>query len=168
MNGFTGNRAPGASERPGPNERILTWGGCRAMLPLVGRIAADVVRLHERLAHLRPEQDVLEERRRVLDWPARARRYAIGEEIAAAEGELIQACAELERLGLALLHGPSGLVGFPTIVNDRRAFFSWRPGEDDLAYWNFAGDPVRHPVPESWTETAPERPRRKRSTRRAR
>jgi hypothetical protein len=160
MSGFTGKRAPGASERPGAAERILTWGGCRAMLPLVGRIAGDIVRHHERLGRLRPEQALLEERRRSLAWAERARRYEIQEEIAAAEGELIQACAELERLGLVLLHGPTGLVGFPTMVNNRRAFFSWRPGEDELAYWNFAGDSTRHPVPDNWTRPATERPRR--------
>jgi hypothetical protein len=166
MNGFTGNRTPGASERPGPDERVLTWGACRAMLPLVGRIAADVVRHHEHLARLRPERTLLDGRRRTLDWPQRSRRYELDEEIAAAEGSLIQACAELEALGVVLLHGPSGLVGFPTIVNDRRAFFSWRPGEEGPGYWNFAGDAVRHPVPDSWTKpTAAERPRRTRSRR---
>jgi hypothetical protein len=136
------------------------------MLPLVGRIAADVVRHHDRLARLRPERIVLDSRRRSLDWPERSRRYELDEEIAAAERELAQARAELDGLGLALLHGPSGLVGFPTIVNDRRAFFSWRPGEEGPGYWNFAGDSERHPVPDSWTKpSAPERPRRTRSRR---
>jgi hypothetical protein len=160
MNGFTGNRASGAPERPGPGERVLTWGACRAMLPLVGRIAADVVAHHERLARLRPERARLDARRGTLGWPERARRYELDEEIAAAQGDLAQACAELEVLGLVLLHGPTGLVGFPTIVNDRRAYFSWRPGEDGPDYWNFAGDPTRHPVPPGWTKPPAERPRR--------
>jgi hypothetical protein len=136
------------------------------MLPLVGRIAADVVRQYDRLAHLRPERTLLECRRRSLHWPERSRRYELDEEIAAAERDLAQARAELEGLGLALLHGPSGLVGFPTIVNDRRAFFSWRPGEEGLGFWNFAGDSERHPVPDSWTKpAATERPRRSRTRR---
>jgi hypothetical protein len=162
MSGFTGNRAPGASERPGAAEPVLTWGACRAMLPLVGRIAADVMHHHERLGRLRPEQTALEDQRRSLQWPQRARRYEVQEEIAAAEGELIGACAELERLGVVLLHGPSGLVGFPTVVNNRRAYFSWRPGEEGPGFWNFVGETIRHPVPESWTKppTAAERPRR--------
>ncbi len=165
MNGFTGNRASGASERPGPDERVLTWGTCRAMLPLVGQIAGDIVCHHERLARLRPEQALLEEHRRSLDWPGRARRYELQEEIAAAQGDLLKACAELESLGLVLLHGPSGLVGFPTIVNDRRAFFSWRPGEEGPDFWSFAGEDVRHPVPDAWTRPVPERPRRGKSRR---
>jgi hypothetical protein len=161
MNGFTENRAPGAFERPGANDLVLTWGASHAMLPLVGRIVADLVRGHEQLAQLRAEQERLDSRRQTLAWPERSRRYQVQEERTAVEKELHEVYAELEILGVAVLHGPSGLVGFPTIVNDRRAFFSWRPGEEDLAYWNFAGDPVRHLVPESWTKAPPApRPRR--------
>jgi hypothetical protein len=166
MNGFTENRAPGAYERPGANDLVLTWGTSHAMLPLVGRIVADIMRGHEQLARLRPEQERLDRQRQTLAWPERSRRYQVQEELLAVERELRQAHAELEGLGVAVLHGPSGLVGFPTIVNDRRAFFSWRPGEEDLVYWNFAGDPVRHAVPESWTRTPPApRPRRGKSRR---
>ncbi|HEY7310466.1 MAG TPA: DUF2203 family protein [Gemmataceae bacterium] len=155
MNGFTENRAPGAYERPGPHDLVLTWGACHAMLPLVGRIVADVMRGHEQLAQLRPEQERLDRQRHTLAWPERSRRYQVQEEIAAVEKDLRKVYAELEGLGVAVLHGPSGLIGFPTIVNDRRAYFSWRPGEDDVVFWNFAGDPVRHTVPESWTKTPP-------------
>jgi hypothetical protein len=155
MNGFTENRAHGAFERPGPNDLVLTWGASHAMLPLVGRIVTDLMAGHEQLARLRPEQERLDSRRHALSWPERSRRYQVQEEITAVERDLRLAYGELEQLGVAVLHGPSGLVGFPTIVNDRRAFFSWRPGEEDVEYWNFAGDPVRHAVPSSWTKTPP-------------
>src|SRR4051794_37511479 len=152
MNGSTENRAPGAPERPGPNDLILTWGASQAMLPLVGRIAADIAGHHARLARLQPEQARLDRRRHTLAWPERSRRYQVQEEIATLEGELAAAVAELEGLGVVLLHGPSGLVGFPTLVNDRRAFFSWQPGEEGLHFWNFAGDSIRRPVPANWTK----------------
>jgi len=155
MNGFTENRAPGAYERPGPNDLLLTWGASHAMLPLVGRIVTDIMHGHAQLAQLRPEQERLDSQRRTLSWPERSRRYQIQEELAAVEKDLRQAYTELEGLGVAVLHGPSGLVGFPTKVNERRAFFSWRPGEEDIVFWNFAGDPVRHAVLESWTKTPP-------------
>src|SRR6516164_5213106 len=148
MNGYTENRASGAYERPGPHDLVLTWGACHAMLPLVGRIVADVMRGHEQLAQLRPEQERLDRQRHTLAWPERSRRYQVQEEIAAVEKDLRKVYAELEGLGVAVLHGPSGLVGFPTIVNDRRAYFSWRPGEDGGVFWSFAGDPGRHTVPE--------------------
>src|SRR5579884_4152569 len=110
MNGFTGNRAQGSAGRPGSHERALTWNASAAMLPLVGRIAQDVVRLQGRLAQLRPEQARLEDNRRELDWPQRARRYELQEEVARVEAELHQAEAELEALGVALLEPACGLV----------------------------------------------------------
>src|SRR5438093_9974200 len=108
MNGFTENRAPGASERP-ERERVLTWGVSKSMLPLVGRIASDIIAHHQRLARLRPEQDRLEQRRRTLAWPERARRYQLQEEIASAEAELRKAVTELDALGVALLDPATGL-----------------------------------------------------------
>ena len=137
------------------------------MLPLVGRIVADIMQGHDRLSQLRPEQEQLDSRRQTLDWPQRSRRYQVQEEIIAVEKELRQAYSELEIMGVAVLHGPSGLVGFPTIVNDRRAFFSWRPGEDDVVFWNFVGDPVRHAVPESWTKSPPASKSRRGKSRRS-
>ena len=152
MNGYAENRAPGAYERPGPHDLVLTWGASHAMLPLVGRIVADIMHGHDRLAQLRPEQECLDSQRQTLDWPQRSRRYQVQEEITAVEKELRQAYSELEVLGVAVLHGPSGLVGFPTIVNDRRAFFSWRPGEDDVVFSGLAVGDVEYAVRSSGGE----------------
>jgi hypothetical protein len=152
MSGFTENRAPGASERSGPPDRMLTWHASCAMLPLVGRIAHDLVQHHQRLVQLRPEFAQLERKRRTLDWPGRRRRYQLEEEIKGLEAALQGVLGELEALGVALLERTTGLVGFPTRVNDRPAYFSWRPGEDSLDTWNYAGDLVRRPVPEEWTQ----------------
>jgi len=151
MSGFTENRASEASERPGGEPVVMTWGMAKAMLPLVGRIAADAVRLHDRLARIRPEKDRLDARRRTLAWPDRARRYELQEERDFVLKELQEVGAELDVLGVSLLHGPTGMVGFPTVVNDRPAYFSWRPGEEALGFWNYADDLLRRPVPVSWT-----------------
>jgi hypothetical protein len=159
MSGFTENRTPGASERSGPSERVLTWHASRAMLPLVGRIARDIVAHHERLAQLRPELAHLEKNRRSLDWPQRRRRYHLEEEIAALEAALRTVLGELEALGVALLRSADGLVGFPTRVNDRPAYFTWLPGEESLGTWNYAGDSLRRPVPEEWTQQPRQRGR---------
>src|SRR5262245_12664567 len=148
MNGFTGNRAQGSPGRPGSQERALTWHASAAMLPLVGRIAREAAQHQQQLVRLRPERDRLERDRQALDWPRRARRYELQEEMAHLEEEMAQVEAELEVLGLVLLEPSCGLVGFPTIVNDRRAFFSWQPGEEKLAFWNYDRDRVRRPVPE--------------------
>src|SRR5262249_9200384 len=100
----------------------------------------------------------LERGRLALTWPERARRYQLMEETSAAEKELLAMRAELEALNVTVLHEASGLIGFATIVNERPAFFSWRPGEGGLEFWNFAGDPMRRPVPEAWTKAPPRRP----------
>lgn len=164
MSGFIDNRASEASEPSGALERMLTWHACRAMLPLVSRIAQDITLLHERLTKLRPELAYLDENRRQLDWPKRARRYHLEEEIRTLEGELRQAMTELESLGVALLEPATGLVGFPTLVNERRAYFSWQPGEETVAWWNYATDRIRRPVEQDWTIVPNEnRPRRSRS-----
>src|SRR5262245_46478950 len=128
MSGFTERGVPGASELSGGHGAVLTWGAGQAMLPLVGRIAADVAEQAGRLARLRPEKARLDARRRTLDWPGRSRRYELEREIAQVEAELSRFRGELDGLGVALLDAATGLVGFPTIVNDRPAYFSWQPG----------------------------------------
>jgi hypothetical protein len=133
------------------------------MLPLVQRIVADLVRHQECLARLRPERARLERNRLNLVWAERARRYEIDEEIAKVGNELRASRGELESLGVALLDGLAGLVGFPTIVNNRRAFFSWRPGEEGLSFWNFANDLNRRPVPVGWTNAVKEQPTSRKS-----
>ena len=60
---------------------------------------------------------------------------------------------------VATAYALTGLVGFPTLVNERPAFFSWRPEEEGLLYWNFSGDDQhRRRVPEEWTKPPRENP----------
>ncbi len=158
MNGFTERRTSDAGERPGPHDLVLTWETCAAMLALVRRIVADVLRHQERLARLQPERDRLERNRLTLAWVERARRYEVAEEMKVVGNELRSSRGELESLGLSLLDADEGLVGFPTIVNNRRAFFSWKPGEDTVTFWNFAGDLHRRPVPVNWTNGNKDKP----------
>jgi len=165
MNGFTEHKS-GASERRGAGERLMTWGESRAMLSLVGRVARDVIGCRQRLAKLLPERTQLERSRQTLDWPLRQRRYQINDEIQAAEKELRSVEAELEALGVSLLDADLGLVGFPTMVNNRSAFFSWQPDEEGLLYWNFRDDLVRRPIPEDWTILPRDVPSRGRSKKR--
>jgi hypothetical protein len=156
MNGFT-EHLPGSSERRRSAERLLTWSESRAMLPLVGRVARDIVGHRKRLAELRPERDRLERGRQRLDWPQRQRRYHVQDEIDTAEKELAALAGELDTLGVVLLDPHVGLIGFPTMVNNRPAFFSWQPDEESLTCWNFADDTIRRPIPEDWTKPAPEK-----------
>lgn len=157
MSGFTENQASQAGGRYGAADRVMTWQASRDMLPLVGQIAQEVIALSARLARLLPEQASLDRRRLQLDWPGRSRRYQLDEEIVQVQAELRRTEGELEALGLAVLDGEAGLVGFPTLVNERRAFFSWQPGEEQLGHWNYADEQLRRPVPEEWTLSEPTR-----------
>lgn len=164
MNGFAERRASESSDRSAGEKGLLTWEAATARLPLVRRIAADLVASEGRLGQLSAEKAKLDDFRHGLAWPARSRRYELQHEIVTTEADLLRYRGELEGLGVVLLDASTGLVGFPTIVNDCRAFFSWKPGEDSLACWNYLGDTTRHPVPESWTKwVREERPAKTRS-----
>jgi hypothetical protein len=153
MNGSTENRTSGSFERGSGHESVLTWVAACRMLPLVRHIVDDLMSSNNRLARLLPEKDRLDRHRRELAWPERSRRYALQELIAAEEQNASQAAMELDSLGLVLVDPELGQVGFPTMVNNRKAFFSWRPGEEAIAYWHFADDADRRSIPASWTKT---------------
>lgn len=153
MSGHTGNQTSESFERP-PNKNIpFTWTAASNMLPLVGHIVNDVLERRRRLARLVPEKASLDRKRRNLAWPERSRRYQLQEDIAAAEQQLQSVLAEMENLGAVLLDSDTGLVGFPTIVNNRPAFFSWRPGENGLLYWQHEEDGLRRSIPAAWIKS---------------
>jgi hypothetical protein len=150
MNGSKGYRASDASERPDRGEVVLNLNTVQRMLPLVRHIVEDFLASQENLSRLHPEEGRLDRQRRSLDWPARQRRYRLKEEIARIENMLAGAREELDDLGVVLLDAEVGRVGFPTMVNNRKAFFSWRPSEDGLHSWHFAEESQCRPIPPAW------------------
>lgn len=150
MNGSKGYRASDAGEKPERGEVVLSLKTVQRMLPLVQRIVEDFLNNQKTLCHLQPEEELLDRQKRTLDWPGRQRRYRLKDEIARADSGIANALAELEELGVALLDGEIGRVGFPTMVNNRKAFFSWQPGEDGLHSWHFAEESVCRPIPTAW------------------
>jgi hypothetical protein len=150
MSGFAENTASNASDRPERREAAMNLITARRMLPLVQRIVDDILADNKDLARLQPEQDRLDRQRRELVWPERQRRYQVREEIAARQRHRHDAVSELQGLSLTLLDADAGRVGFPTIVNERRAFFSWRPGEETIRSWHFAEESTCRPIPASW------------------
>ncbi len=154
MNRYTENATSGSSEKPDRHEEPLTLEVARRMLPLVQRVVGDILRHNQQLATLLPEQERLDQQRRKLAWPDRLRRYNLREEIAQEEHNLLDARAELEVLGLEMLDARTGRLGFPTIVNDQAAFFSWLPGEEDITFWHFADETIRRRIPASWSKAA--------------
>jgi len=147
MNNSQGDRATGAAEMPAV---VLSLKTVHSMLPLVQRILEDVQAGQRTLERLQPEQTRLERQKRDLSWPERQRRYQLQDEIALAERRMQEAKDELHGLGVVLLDVETARVGFPTMVNNRRAFFSWRPGEEGLHSWHFAEETVCRPIPAAW------------------
>jgi hypothetical protein len=150
MSGSKGFRTPDASDKPERAETNLNLKTVQRMLPLVQRIVDDILVSQRLLQRLLPEQEKLDRLKRVLAWPERQRRYALKDEVSQAENGLQGAMTELRELGVVLLDGDQGRVGFPTLVNNRRAYFSWRPGEDGLHSWQFADEDVTRPIPLAW------------------
>ncbi len=147
MNGSKGYQASDASEKP---EVVLSLRMVQRMLPLVQRIVDDILTRQRNLSRLLPEESRLDRERRQLDWPARQRRYRLKEEVAGVEHDLQGAKDELGELGVTLLDCERGRVGFPTMVNNRRAYFSWQPGDESLHSWHFAEECTCRPIPQAW------------------
>jgi hypothetical protein len=150
MSGSKSFRTPDASDKPERAETSLTLKTVQRMLPLVQRILDDILANQRVLDRLQPEAEALDRNKRVLRWPERRRRYAIKEELAQADSSLQDALTELRELGVVLLDTERGCVGFPTLVNNRRAYFSWNLGEDGLHSWRFADEDISRPIPPAW------------------
>jgi hypothetical protein len=148
-------RAFGSSAKSTRKEVNLDLSTARQMLPLVRSIIKEIIDRHGQLEKLQPEQDNLDRHRHDLVWAERERRYRVQDEITTAERALKAAVNELNDLGVALLDGERGRVGFPTRINGRPAIFSWQPGEDNIGYWSYEEEDIRRPIPSDWISGTP-------------
>jgi hypothetical protein len=135
---------------------VLDLPTVRKMLPLVRQIVSDLLEGEQKLVTLLWEQGGLDRNRKELSWPERQRRYFVLDEVGRLEQRRKDAVAELKELGVQVLDVVHGRVGFPTIVNTKPAYFSWRPDEDEVNHWHFAGDDDRRRlIPVSWMKEPP-------------
>jgi hypothetical protein len=147
MKSSKGDRATGALESP---EVAFSLKTVHKMLPLVQRIVDDILKRQQAVQALEPEQARLDRQKRGLEWPHRQRRYQLQDDLAKAEQALSEVNEELAGLGVTLFDDEAGRVGFPTMVNNRRAFFSWQIGEEGLHSWHFAEEYAARPIPAAW------------------
>jgi hypothetical protein len=150
MNGSKGNAAFNASEKPERRTLVLNLNTAHRMLPLVQRVVEDILADRKALVKIQPEMARLDRQRRDLAWQERQRRYLVHEEAVATQRHMSDAVEELHGLGLEMLGSDVGQVGFPTLVNDRRAYFTWKPGEDTILAWQFEEDGISRPIPAAW------------------
>lgn len=149
MNGFP-KRASQPARSADASEPLFELPTAVKMLPLVRRIVDDLIAADREVARLSDERDALDRHRRDLSWPERKRRYLVHEELTDVEKRRDAAAAELEELGVAVVDPATGRVGFPTVVNNKLAYFSWQSGEDTIQTWHYGHDPRRRAVPEGW------------------
>lgn len=131
----------------------------RKMLPLVRSIVTDIVGTRKRIDTLAAEQEALDDVRRSLDWDGRQRRYAVHDEINAAETTMSTAVRELGTLGVKLTDAASGRVDFPTRINGRPAAFCWKLGDDEVMDWHYSGESQIRRLPADWQYGTPLRAR---------
>ncbi len=146
------NRASGKGDKARRQKKPLDLPTARRMLPLIQLIVNDIVLDQSELNRFTFEQEGLDRDKRNLSWPERQRRYTVLGEVARLQTRLEDEARELDTLGAIIQNPTVGQIGFPTLVNGRPAYFSWRLGEDAVQYWHFDGEHDRRPIPPNWME----------------
>lgn len=154
MSGFAENQSTGQWAGRSSLGEILTWEESQAMLPLVSRIVRDVIHWTRALDEAESSLGGLPANTHHVDWEVRSKVYHLKDRLAECGRELRSAFLELEALRLTLLDQEVGVVGFPTLVNNRRAFFIWQMGEVTIAHWCYTCDPTRRLIPKAWIREA--------------
>ena len=131
-------------------EKVLNLRTVQKMLPYVQGIVSELTGRQRLLTELHPEQGRLERKKRQLSWQERKARYTIQDEIALQDRGIQDVVDELGGLGVVVLDADEGRIGFPTMVNNRPAYFTWTPGEEGLHSWQFAEENVPRPIPFAW------------------
>lgn len=119
--------------------RRFTLAAARATLPLVSRIAEDVVRAHRVAADLH---------RQLSDNPTRDQRAALEADLDRAVAKLQGYVDELGDVGVELKDYATGLLDFVAVHEGRDVSLCWRPGEATIEYWHEldAGFAGRRPI----------------------
>jgi hypothetical protein len=126
-----------AGQKKALEKRYFTAAQANASLPLVRAIVRDIAELardlHERQERLTrvgpPQRGSISE--------------AYQEELRLAEAEierdqerLLGYAKELKELGVELKDYFTGLVDFPSLMDNREVYLCWRLGEPEVAYWH--------------------------------
>ncbi|MBI4604379.1 MAG: DUF2203 domain-containing protein [Planctomycetes bacterium] len=118
---------PNAPSRP---KKTFSLDEANRTLPLVERIARDLVRVNAEAARVHEEaQAQARKGRRVRASEAEDRLEELGDQI----GVLLE---ELQGLGCVCKDTAVGLVDFPARVGDRIVFLCWKLGEPEIRYWH--------------------------------
>lgn len=124
---------------PHPYKKLFTIDQANAMLPLVRAIMDDLVRLSRQVIDRRERFESLTAGRDMESGdPYDDELAQIEEEIEKDSRQLQEYVAELRQLGVEPKPGPDGfgLVDFPSLLDGRIVFLSWRHGEEEVSHWH--------------------------------
>ena len=129
--------------------RYFTPQTANQMLPLVQRIADDLVRLQFDVNIRGDRVNELAKKRRGLDSTE-----AHDEELAEMKSSLqldrdrmVEIQEELASLGI-IIHCPkTGILDFPAKLDSQDVRLCWRPGEASITQYHFPGDPPEARIP---------------------
>lgn len=116
--------------------RLFTAEEATRTLPLVRRIARDIAEENERLQVLLPELRIARQRARSSGNPGDLE--SIREGVARSSARLEANLDELRQIG-CILHEPTGVIDFPTVLHGRHVALCWRLGEETVRHWHEPG-----------------------------
>jgi len=126
------------SVRPSRPRRRFTLEQANKALPLVKRVAGDIVRIHSDAMKLQQDMERAESKRKA----------AIQTELESAMHRLEDLVDELSEIGCELKDYQMGLIDFTGRHNGHDVCLCWKVGEEQIAYWHEAesGYTGRQPI----------------------
>ena len=110
--------------------RTFSLDEANAALPLVSRIARDVVELSARV------REAQKDHRQCSDADDAQGAEAAQNEFTKVTTELNECLSELDNVGCLLKDYDRGLIDFPSVRDDRIVFLCWQLGEDTVEHWH--------------------------------
>jgi hypothetical protein len=125
------------SDRPNQGRKLFTVEEANAMLPLVQRIVEDVVVVSKDIVERRERLAQIKGGRRSESHDAYSEELAqIDDELEKERARLYEFADELRELGVELKDGLTGLVDFPSAMDDRVVYLCWKLGEPEVLHWH--------------------------------
>ena len=121
--------------------KIISIDEANRMLPLLGKIVADIMAHWEKIIAKRTRLERIEKGDALpdKDVPEKGREAAVQSlkvELNYLIDKINSYIREVEALGCFVEEFKRGIVNFPSLYNGRKVFLCWRPGEPEVKHWH--------------------------------